>query len=139
MPRHQKVTIIETEEVMGKNISELPRCPVETAMLLISNKWRIFILRELLDGSRRFNELQKSITNISQKVLTQNLRAMEKDGLVNRKVFAEVPPRVEYSLSDLGRTLRPIIESLGEWGVMYRAKVGKKSVRSKTKAAEAAV
>ena len=120
MGRHQKVTIIETERVMKKKKIEFSECPVETAMLLIGNKWKIFVLRELLDGTRRFNELQRSITDISQKVLTQNLRAMEEDGIITRKVFAEVPPRVEYTLSEVGNTLRPVIEVLGNWGIHYQ-------------------
>jgi Predicted transcriptional regulators len=105
---------------MGKEKIIVSECPVETAMVLIGNKWKIFVLRELLDGTKRFNELQRSITGISQKVLTQNLRAMEKDGLVNRQVFAEVPPRVEYRLSELGDTLRPVISVLGTWGIQYQ-------------------
>lgn len=95
-------------------------CPVETAMLLISNKWKIFVIRELLDGTKRFNELRRGIAAVSQKVLTQNLRAMERDGLVSRKVFAEVPPRVEYRLTDLGETLRPVVKVLGDWGSKYQ-------------------
>lgn len=101
-----------------KNIFE--GCPVETAMTLIGNKWKIFVLRELLTGTKRFSELRRSITSISQKVLTQNLRSMEKDGLITREVFAEVPPRVEYRLSDLGDTLRPVIDVLWDWGTRYR-------------------
>ncbi|MDR1535190.1 MAG: helix-turn-helix transcriptional regulator [Planctomycetota bacterium] len=100
--------------------SDLPPCPVETTMQLINNKWKIFILRELLAGTKRFNELQRSITNISQKVLTQNLRSMERDGLIVRRIFAEVPPRVEYTLSDLGNSLRPIIGALRDWGMKYK-------------------
>lgn len=104
---------------MRKEKMTTGRCPVETAMLLIGNKWKIFVLRELLNGTKRFNELQRSIASISQKVLTQNLRAMEKDGLVTRQVFAEVPPRVEYTLSELGDTLRPVIDVLFDWGTRY--------------------
>lgn len=104
-----------------KNKKEITvECPVETAILLIGNKWKIFVLRELLIGTKRFNELQRAITSISQKVLTQNLRAMEKDGLVTRQVFAEVPPRVEYTLTDLGNTLKPVITVLGHWGRRYQ-------------------
>ncbi|MDR1744969.1 MAG: helix-turn-helix transcriptional regulator [Planctomycetota bacterium] len=103
---------------MEKNL--LPACPVETTLRLIGNKWKIFVLRELLPGVKRFGELQKAIPGISQKVLTQNLRAMEKDGLVVREVFAEVPPRVEYRLSELGHTLRPIIAGLWDWGMRYK-------------------
>lgn len=108
---------------MGKENLTLPACPVETTMMLISNKWKIFILRELLAGTKRFSELQKSVTNISQKVLTQNLRSMEEDGIVIREVFAEVPPRVEYRLSELGTTLRPVIDVLWDWGLRYKEKV----------------
>lgn len=97
-----------------------PECPVETAMLLISNKWKIFVLYELLSGTKRFNELLRAIPSISQKVLTQNLRSMEEDGLVTRRVFAEVPPRVEYTLSELGNTLTPVIDALESWGTRYQ-------------------
>lgn len=108
------------KRVMKKEKYALPPCPVETTLVLIGNKWKILVLRELLDDTKRFSELQRSITNISQKVLTQNLRAMEKDGLITRKVYAEVPPRVEYTLSDLGDTLKPVIEVLGNWGSKYQ-------------------
>ena len=104
-----------------------PECPVETAMLLISNKWKIFVLYELLGGTKRFNELLRNIPAISQKVLTQNLRSMEQDGLVRRRVFAEVPPRVEYSLSELGGTLNPVIEALNKWGAQYQESAGWKN------------
>lgn len=107
-----------------KENSATPACPVETTMMLISNKWKILILRDLMSGTRRFNHLQKSVTNISQKVLTQNLRAMEKDGIVIREVFAEVPPRVEYRLSELGKSLKPVINVLMKWGVKYKEQVG---------------
>lgn len=112
---------------MKKEIYPLPPCPVETTMSLISNKWKIFILRELLAGTKRFTHLQKAVTNISQKVLTQNLRAMEEDGIVIRAVFAEVPPRVEYRLSELGHTLRPVIEVLMDWGVKYKERLAAES------------
>ncbi len=109
------------EQVMKNEKLALARCPVETCMILFGNKWKIFVLRELLGGTKRFNELQRAITNISQKVLTQNLRAMEQDGLIKRKVFAEVPPRVEYRLSDVGDSLKPVIEVLADWGMQYQA------------------
>lgn len=99
---------------------ELPLCPVATTVGLIGNKWKLLIIRELLSGTKRFGELRKGIPDISQKVLTQNLRAMEKDGIVERKAYAEVPPRVEYLLSDLGNTLRPIIDSMADWGLGYQ-------------------
>ena len=98
---------------------ELPFCPVATTVDLIGNKWKLLIMRELLKGTQRFNEIHRSIGGISQKVLTQNLRQMEADGLINRDVFAEVPPRVEYSLSELGNSLRPIIAAMSEWGTDY--------------------
>ena len=102
---------------------ELPVCPVATTVSLIGNKWKLLILRNLLAGSCRFGELRKGIPDISQKVLTDNLREMENDGLLNRTVFAEVPSRVEYSLSDLGNSMRPIIKYMEKWGKKYREMV----------------
>lgn len=99
---------------------ELPECPVATTVQLIGNKWKLLIIRNLLAGPQRFTELRKTIPGISQKVLTDNLRALEEDGLVDREVFAEVPPRVVYSLSELGNTLRPIISAMQEWGTAYK-------------------
>lgn len=104
---------------------ELPTCPVETTLLMISDKWKALILRDLLNGTMRFGELRRSVGNVSQKVLTSNLRQMERDGLVHRKVYAEVPPRVEYSLTETGRSLRPVIEAMRDWGVSYQARHGK--------------
>jgi DNA-binding HxlR family transcriptional regulator len=101
---------------------ELPACPVATTVNLIGNKWKILILRDLLVEKRRFGELRKSVSGISQKVLTDNLRSLENDGIVIRNIFAEVPPRVEYSLSELGGTLRPIIEVMEKWGKAYKAR-----------------
>ena len=95
---------------------ELPDCPVATTVQLIGNKWKLLILRNLLDRPCRFNEMLRSIPGISQKVLTDNLRAMEKDGIVTRTVYSEVPPRVEYALSELGDSMRPIIQPMEEWG-----------------------
>lgn len=104
---------------------ELPACPVETTLTLIGNKWKVLILRDLISGTKRFGELQRSIGKISQKVLTSNLREMEADALVERKVYAEVPPRVEYSLTELGRSLKPILDSLWTWGETYKKNANK--------------
>ncbi len=98
----------------------LPTCPVEITMGLIGNKWKILIIRDLLTGTKRFGELRKSLNGISQKVLTNNLRDMEKSNLIHREVFAEVPPRVEYSLTDTGWSLEPILNSMVLWGNNYR-------------------
>ena len=100
---------------------ELPACPVETTLLLISDKWKVLILRDLLGGTLRFGELRRSLGSVSQKVLTANLRQMERDGLVHRKVHPEVPPRVEYSLTETGKSLRPVIEAMRDWGSNYQA------------------
>ena len=99
---------------------ELPTCPVATTVQLIGSKWKLLILRNLLDRPWRFNELQKSLEGISQKVLTDSLRSMEADGIITRTVFPEVPPRVEYALSDLGETMRPILDSMKAWGENYK-------------------
>jgi len=99
---------------------ELPECPVATTVQLIGNKWKLLILRNLLVRPWRFNELRKSLDGISQKVLTESLRSMESDGIIVRTVYAEVPPRVEYSLSELGETLRPILDAMQAWGQEYK-------------------
>jgi DNA-binding HxlR family transcriptional regulator len=99
---------------------ELPACPVETTLLMIGEKWKVLILRELLTGTKRFSEIKAAVSGVSQKVLTQKLREMESDGLLTREVFPEVPPRVEYTLTDLGETLRPILDSMRDWGAEYR-------------------
>lgn len=99
---------------------EMPACPVETTLTLISDKWKVLILRDLLTGTKRFGELKKSIGQVSQKVLTAQLRQMEESGLVNRKVYAEVPPKVEYSLTDLGHSLKPIMDAMWTWGEHYQ-------------------
>ena len=99
---------------------DLPACPVEITMGLIGEKWKVLIVRDLLTGTKRFGELKKSVTGITQKVLTNNLRQMEAFGLVKRKVYAEVPPRVEYSLTETGLSLKPILDSMVEWGNNYR-------------------
>ncbi len=103
---------------MEKELSAV--CPVEITMGLIGDKWKILIIHDLLTGTKRFGELRKSLTGISQKVLTNNLRDMEKSGLVHREVFAEVPPRVEYSLTDTGWSLSPVLDSMVQWGNSYR-------------------
>lgn len=99
----------------------LPACPVETTLTLIGDKWKVLILRDLLTGTKRFGELKRSLSGVSQKVLTAQLRAMEEDGLVKRTVYAEVPPRVEYTLTDLGGSLRPILDAMWTWGEGYKA------------------
>ena len=104
-----------------KTAKELPACPVETTLTLIGDKWKVLILRDLLPGTKRFGELKKSIGNVSQKVLTAQLRDMEQNGLINRKVYAEVPPRVEYSLTELGRSLKPILGAMWDWGEEFKA------------------
>ena len=98
----------------------LPECPVAMTVSLIGSKWKLLIMRNLLSRPWRFNELQKSIDGISQKALTEALRSMEANGIVNRKVFPEVPPRVEYSLTELGESMRPIFQSMESWGLAYR-------------------
>ena len=102
---------------------KLPACPVEVTLQLIGTKWKVLIIRELLESTKRFSELQRSVGGVSQKVLTANLRAMEECGLVNRKVYAEVPPRVEYSLTDLGRSLKSVLNVMVEWGEGYQRKM----------------
>ncbi len=98
----------------------LPECPVATTVQLIGNKWKLLIIRNLLVRPWRFNELQKDLDGISQKVLTDNLRSMEADGIITRTVYPEVPPRVEYALSELGETIRPILDSMEQWGTEYK-------------------
>ena len=104
-----------------KSKRELPDCPVATTVQLIGSKWKLLILRNLLVRPWRFNELQKSLEGISQKVLTDSLRGMEADGIITRTVYPEVPPRVEYALSPLGETMRPILMALQDWGTAYKA------------------
>ena len=103
---------------------ELPVCPVETTLMLIGDKWKVLILRDLMDGTKRFGELKKSIGTVSQKVLTAQLRDMEEKGLLTRKVYAEVPPRVEYTLTETGYSLKPILDAMWAWGADYKAKNG---------------
>ena len=108
-----------------KTKAPLPACPVETTLTLIGDKWKVLILRDLMPGTKRFGELKKSVGNVSQKVLTAQLRAMEESGLVHREVYAEVPPRVEYSLTELGQSLKPILDSMWIWGEGYKEQYAK--------------
>lgn len=104
------------------DVKSLPACPVETTLTMIGDKWKVLILRDLMPGTKRFGELKKSIGSVSQKVLTAQLRDMEQNGLVHREVFAEVPPRVEYSLTKLGRSLKPILDAMWNWGEEFKAR-----------------
>lgn len=99
----------------------LSPCPVEVTLQLIGDRWKVLILRDLMDGTKRFGELKKSIGSITQKVLTSNLRSMEADGLLTRKVYAEVPPNVEYTLTETGYSLKPILDSMANWGENYKS------------------
>ncbi|MCI9351772.1 MAG: helix-turn-helix transcriptional regulator [Lawsonibacter sp.] len=101
---------------------DLPACPVETTLMLISDKWKVLILRDLLPGTKRFGELRRSVGGVSQKVLTAQLRQMEDSGLLTRTVYPEVPPRVEYTLTELGYSLKPILDAMRNWGEEYRAR-----------------
>lgn len=106
-----------------KTKDELPDCPVATTVSLIGSKWKLLIIRNLLTRPWRFNELKKDLDGISQKVLTDSLRSMEEDGIVTRTAYAEVPPRVEYALSELGESMRPILDAMSEWGNAYKGAV----------------
>jgi DNA-binding HxlR family transcriptional regulator len=116
--------MLDIKQIHGGNVmltkEELPECPVATTVALIGSKWKLLIIRNLLQRPWRFNELKRDLTGISQKVLTDSLRSMEEDGLITRTVYPEVPPRVEYALSDLGQTLKPILDSMVEWGNAYK-------------------
>ena len=101
--------------------NNLPQCPVETTLMLIGDKWKTLIIRDLRDGTKRFGELKKSLSGISQKVLTANLRDMEENGLLTRETFPEVPPRVEYTLTDLGCSMFPILDAMAAWGTEYKS------------------
>lgn len=117
-----KKKLLESESIMtNATVKELPACPVETTLLMISDKWKVLILRDLMPGTKRFGELKKSIGHVSQKVLTTQLRQMEESGLLTRTVYAEVPPRVEYSLTELGHSLKPILDAMWTWGEDYKA------------------
>jgi len=102
---------------------ELPDCPVETALTLMGDRWKTLIVRDLLMGTKRFGELKKSLAGISHKVLTEHLRIMEERGLVNRKIYPEIPPRVEYSLTETGRSLKAVLDAMWEWGEAYKRQV----------------
>lgn len=113
------ITALSVVEVTMTN-KTFPACPVETTLRLVGNRWKVLIIRDLLEETKRFNELRRSVGNITQKVLTANLRDMEESGLLTRAVFAEVPPRVEYTLTELGRSLAPVLTALSEWGTCYQ-------------------
>lgn len=117
-------TYITLETIGGNHTiltkEELPECPVATTVQLIGSKWKLLILRNLMDRPWRFNELKKSLEGVSQKVLTDSLRSLENDGIITRTVYPEVPPRVEYALSDIGESMRPILTSMKEWGENYK-------------------
>ena len=102
--------------------NNLPACPVETTMMMISDKWKVLIIRDLLSGTKRFGELKKSVGSVTQKVLTAHLRAMEESGLLTRTVYAEVPPRVEYTLTETGYSLAPVMDAMWAWGEQYKEK-----------------
>lgn len=106
----------------------LPDCPVEITLQLIGDKWKVLIIRDLLTGTKRFSELMKSVTGITQKVLTSNLRAMEEAGLLTRKVYPQVPPKVEYTLTELGYSLSPILDTMMAWGLNYKKDMNKEEV-----------
>ena len=102
---------------------KLPDCPVEMTLQLIGDKWKVLIIRDLMTGTKRFNELMRSVSGITQKVLTSHLRAMEADGLLTRKIYPEVPPKVEYTLTETGLSLKPILDSMVLWGEDYKEKL----------------
>ena len=110
----------DVEQIAAAYAGELPACPVETTLMLIGDKWKVLILRDLMDGTKRFGELKNSIGHVTQKVLTAQLRDMEAKGLLTRRVYAEVPPRVEYTLTPTGYSLRPILDSMVAWGTGYQ-------------------
>gem|GEM_PF-246035 len=113
--------------IIGGNMKtreELPDCPVATTVQLVGSKWKLLILRNLMARPWRFNELKKDLEGISQKVLTESLRSMEEDGIITRTVYAEVPPRVEYALSKVGESMRPVINAMAEWGSLYKEQTG---------------
>ena len=107
-----------------KTRDELPECPVATTVSLIGSKWKLLILRNLMAGTWRFNELKKNLDGISHKVLTESLRSMEEDGIIIRTVYDQVPPRVKYSLSEIGESMRPIIRAMEGFGTEYKNMIG---------------
>ena len=107
-----------------EHTKNIPDCPVEMTLQLIGDKWKVLILRDLLTGTKRFNELMRSVGGITQKVLTSHLRAMEQDGLLTRTVYPEVPPKVEYTLTETGYSLKPILDSMVAWGTDYKKNIG---------------
>ena len=133
-PQHLRICGIDNRVAAQRGNISLPEiqsgllplkiliCPIETTLMLISDRWKVLIIRDLLTGTKRFSELKKSVGKISQKVLTSNLRSMEESGLVSRKVYPEVPPRVEYSLTETGWSLKPILDAMVEWGTEYKQK-----------------
>ena len=102
------------------DLKSLPKCPVETTLTLLNNKWKVLIIRDLMSGTKRFGELKKALGKITQKVLTTNLRVMEDNGLVERRVFSEIPPRVEYTLTDIGYSLANVVDAMNDWGSGYK-------------------
>ena len=106
-----------------EHTKNIPDCPVEMTLQLIGDKWKVLILRDLLTGTKRFNELMRSVGGITQKVLTSHLRAMEQDGLLTRTVYPEVPPKVEYTLTETGYSLKPILDSMFAWGSEYKSRI----------------
>ena len=123
------------KEITVTPAKELPACPVETTLMLISDKWKGLFLRDLLPGTKRFGELKKSIGHVSQKVLTAQLRQMEESGLLTRTVYPEVPPRVEYTLTELGCSLKPVLDAMWDWGEEYKAKNQQKKTEGEEKQA----
>lgn len=111
--------------MMLQQNEKLPACPVEMTLMLMGDKWKVLIVRDLLTGTKRFGELKKSLNGISQKVLTQHLRIMEENGLVSRKVYAQIPPKVEYSLTDVGVSLKNVHDAMCQWGEQYKQQFGR--------------
>ncbi|HXY54332.1 MAG TPA: helix-turn-helix domain-containing protein [Nitrospirota bacterium] len=123
------------------NDTKQQSCPVEQTIAMLGSKWKLLILRELFKGTKRFGELSRGVPGISQKMLTQQLRQLEEDNLIHRKVYAEVPPRVEYSLTEIGKSLSPILDAMHKWGAKYMMRAGKSVInkaREKASAAEVA-